>query len=376
MEARMEPTLDDRLDAVIDAAIAENRIVGTVVFVSERGETVYARAAGHADRDAGKAVAENTIFRFASVTKPIVAATALALIDTGKLALDAPVTDWLDYFTPPLPDGRRSSITIGQLLTHTAGLSYRTDATDAAGVAGGLQDDNLTLDENIRRLAAVPLIYEPGTQWSYSLAIDVVGAVIEAAEGATLGEAVERYVTGPLGMRDTRFGVSDPERLSLPYADAEPRPEPMGEPHVVVNEMGERLTFSPKRIFNPRAVQSGGAGMAGTAPDFMAFLNSIRGGGAPILSPEITAQAMHNQIGTIERPGAPGEGFCLLGALITDPAVARTPLSPGSVQWGGVYGLSWFIDPVRDVAVDAFTNTAIAGVNGRFPDDVRAAVYG
>lgn len=365
-----------RLDAVIDEAIAEERIVGAVVLVSEKGETIHARAAGHADREAGRPCHLDTIFRMASVTKPIVAATALALIDAEKLALDAPVTAWLPYFAPPLPDGRPATVTIRQLLTHTAGLSYRTDATDAAGVAGGLANDNIPLAENIRRLASVPLISAPGTRWSYSLATDVLGAVIAAAEGATLGSCVERYVTGPLGMADTGFGVSDPERLSVPYADSDPRPEPMQEPHTMINDAGDPLRFSPARVFNPQAVQSGGAGMTGTAADFMAFLNAIRGGGAPILSRNTTKAALENQIGALERPDAPGEKFGFLGAVVTDPAAAKSPLSAGSVRWGGVYGLSWFIDPLRDIAAAAFTNTAFAGVNGRFPEDVRDAICG
>ncbi len=363
-----------RLDAVIDEAIAEERIVGAVVLVSEGGETVYTHAAGHADREAGKPVAPDTIFRMASVTKPIVAATALALIDAEKLALDAPVTAWLPYFAPSLPDGRPATISIRHLLTHTAGLSYRTKATDAAGVAGGLDNDSIPLEENIRRLAAVPLIYEPGTRWSYSLAIDVLGAVIAAAEGATLGVAVERHVTGPLGMVDTGFGVSDPDRLSVPYADSTPRPEPMQEPHTLINDAGDPLTFSPARIFNPEAVQSGGAGMAGTATDFMAFLNAIAGGGGPILIRATTKAALDNQIGDLEREDAPGEKFGFLGAVVTDPGASGSPLSAGSVRWGGVYGLNWFIDPVSDIAAAVFTNTAFAGVNGRFPEDVRRAI--
>jgi len=369
-----------RLDAVIDKAIADQRIVGTTVMIASKGETVYARAAGYADREAGKPVALDTIYRLASVTKPIVASTALVLVDKGQLDLDDAAAEYLPYFRPKTGDGKEPRITIKHLLTHTSGLGYNPTPpgsfSDDVRVSTGLLNTDLGFEENFTRLAAVPLDYEPGTKWAYSMAIDVLGAIIAEVSGCSLEEAVLEYVAGPLGMVDTRFHVTDPERLSIPYADASPAPEAMKDPHVVENG-AEKLYFSPGRIFNPKAFQSGGAGMAGTAPDILAFLNAIASDGIPILSADITAKAMRNQIGSLERrPQDAGRSFGFFGAVLDDPVLANSPCSAGTVSWGGVYGHSWFIDPQNDIVAVFMSNTAIEGCTGAYPADLTRAVYG
>lgn len=372
--------MDARLDAVIDGAIAERRIVGTTVMIAKKGETVYARAAGHADRETGKPAAIDTIYRLASVTKPIVAATALALVDKRQLDLNGAVSDHLPYFRPKTIDGNEPRITIRHLLTHTAGLGYNPTPPGAfpedVRVSTGLLNTDLGFEENFTRLAAIPLDYEPGTKWAYSMAIDVLGAVVAAVAGSSLEEAVVKHVAGPLDMTDTRFHATDPIRLSVPYADARPEPVPMTDPHVVENG-AEKLYFSPGRIFNPKAFQSGGAGMAGTAPDILIFLNAIASGGSPILSGDITAQAMCNQIGTVERrPQDAGRRFGFFGAVLDDPELADSPSPAGTVSWGGVYGHSWFIDPVNGIVAVFMSNTAVEGCVGAYPSDLARAVYG
>lgn len=367
-------TIKTRLDAVIDRAIEEKRIVGTVVMVAHEGETIYARAAGMADREAGVPAAMDTIFRLASVTKPIVAATALALVDEEALNLEAPVTEYLPWFTPALPDGSRPEITIRQLFTHTAGLAYGGPEFERLGVNGGLRDSDRRLEDNLRLLAQVPLAYAPGTRWQYSMAIDVLGAVIESIEGTRLGEAVRKYVTGPLGMHDTAFSVVDPARLATAYADGRPEPVPMGDAHFVKSLKGEGgTTFWPKRIFNPKAFHSGGAGMAGTAPDFLKFLETLRRGGDPILQPETVNLGAANQIGDLPRD--PGMGFGLFGAVVVDAAATGASWANGTYEWGGVYGNRWFIDPANGISVVEFSNTALEGVDGPFSTDIRDAVY-
>ena len=365
----------ERLDAVIDRALAEDRLVGAVVLASRDGKEIYRRAAGFADREAGTPVRDDTIFRMASVTKPIVAATALALVDKGSLRLDAPVTTYLPWFTPPLPDGRIPTITIHHLLTHTAGIVYGGEAFERAGVSGGIDNTSIALEENMRRLATVPLLFEPGTQWQYSMAIDVLGAVIAAVEQSTLGEAVAKYITGPLGMTDTLFGLSDPTRLSIAYANL-PRggTECMRQVHTMITPGGNEITFWPERIFNPDAFQSGGGGMAGTAPDFMRFLNAMLDDGGPVLSGEIARAALSDQIAGIELPD-PGEGFSYLGALARDPLAMKAPCPAGTVRWGGIYGNHWFIDPVNRLTLVAYTNTALEGGDGAFRFEIRDAAY-
>ncbi|GES46348.1 serine hydrolase [Rhizobium dioscoreae] len=367
------------IDAVIEKAITSGKIVGTVVIVVKNGETVYSHAAGYADRETQKATDTRTIFRLASVTKPLVAAAALALVDKGRLALSDRARDYLPYFRPRQPDGEIADITIQHLLTHTAGLGYGADPKTTPPERmfnAGLADTDLDFEENFSRLSTFPLLAAPGKLWSYSIAIDVLGAVIARIEACSLEEAVRLHVTGPLGMSDTGFSVSDPERLATPYADAAPTAVRMSDRHLVPDDSGNPLTFAPTRLFNPKAFQSGGAGMVGTAPDLITFLEAIRGGGAPILKAETARAALLNQIGDIPRPGKPGEGFSFLGAVIRDPILAEVPLAKGSVSWGGVYGHSWFIDPLEGISAAIMSNTAIEGCMGAFPRDIVRAIYG
>lgn len=361
-----------RLDAVIDEAIRSEAIVGAVVLVAEGGEIVYRRAAGHADREAGRRTSEDAIFRLASVTKPLVAVAALSLVEAGTIGLDDPVTRFLPDFRPKLADGSEPVITIRHLLTHTSGLIYGYDKS--AGISEGLDQPGRGMDENLAKIAAQPLAFAPGTSWAYSVGIDVLGAVLEKATGLGLPEIVAAQVTRPLGLADTAFLPADPARLATAYADGDPRPTPMAPVQPVTGKAG-MLTFAPDRNFDPGSFPSGGAGMFGTAGDFLAFLEAMRRGGAPILSAKSLELLSQNAIGAFDTT-VPGRGFSLGWSITYDPGAGASPFSPGTWQWGGVYGHSWFVDPVGKLSVVSFSNTAVAGVNGPYPDAIRAAVYG
>jgi CubicO group peptidase (beta-lactamase class C family) len=381
--ALLVPTLTQaanaRIDEVIDRAIAEQRIVGTVVLVSHDGKLVYQRAAGLADRESKRPMQVDTTFRLSSVSKPIVSAAALVLVDQGKLSLDDPVTKWLPDFRPKLANGTVPTITVRQLLTHTSGLGYKFAEKPGtpyykAGVSDGFDELRISLDENLRRLATAPLFNAPGEAWRYSVSIDVLGAVLEKASGKALPQVVAETVTQPLGMRDTGFWAKNPARLAVPYHDAKPAPAPMDDPYVMPFGEGGRMTYSPSRALDAKAFPSGGAGMVGTAPDVMRLLEAVRTGGKPILKAATAESMMRNQIGSVVGPG-PGVGFGFGGALVVDPAAAKTPQSPGTWNWGGVYGHTWFVDPARKLTVIAFTNTAPEGLWGKFTTDLRDAVY-
>lgn len=368
-----------RIDAAIDRAISENRIVGAVVLVSQNGKLVYQRAAGLADRESKRPMQLSSVFRLSSVSKPIVSAAALALVDQGKLSLEDPVTKWLPEFRPKLTNGEAPTITVRQLLTHTAGLGYKFaekpgTAYYKAGISDGFDDLHVSLNENVRRLTTVPLFNRPGEAWRYSLSIDVLGAVLEKASGHTLQEVVTELVTKPLGLRDTGFWAKEPARLAVPYFDGKPRPLRMEDPMSVPSGEGGLMTYSPSRALDPKAYASGGAGMVSTAPEVLRVLETIRSGGKPILNAATATSMMQNQIGALMGPG-PGTGFGFGGAVIVDPAAAHTPQSAGTWQWGGVYGHSWFVDPARKLTVVALTNTALEGMWGKFTVDLRDAVY-
>jgi CubicO group peptidase (beta-lactamase class C family) len=374
-------TLDHHLDAVIETALVLNRIVGAVVMIANHGEIVYQSAAGFADRETRTLMRSDTIFRLASVTKPIVSAAALVLVEQGKLALDDPVTKWIPEFRPKLPDGRDAVISIRQLLTHTAGLSYSIfEPVDGpyhrANVSDGLDQPGLSIAENLRRLASVPLLYAPGTSFQYSLATDVLGEVLARVENTSLPRVTAALVTEPLRMRDTSFVIEHPERLAMPYVDAQPAPIRMQNHHIVPFPPASGISFAPGRIFDPNSYPSAGAGMVGTAGDVVNFLEALRTGGGPILHRQTVEEMTANQTGNfVIDPRGPGWGFGFGAAVLRDPIAAQTPQSPGTYSWGGAYGHSWFVDPQFELTVVALTNTTIEGMAGGFPLAIRDAVY-
>jgi CubicO group peptidase (beta-lactamase class C family) len=326
---------------VLDKAIAEERIVGAVVLVSREGKLVYHRAVGLADREASTPMREDTIFRYASVSKPIVAKAALALVEQGELGLDDPVTRYLPDFQPALPDGTTPTLTVRQLLTHTSGLSYpflepEDGPYHQANVSGGLDQPGLSFPENAARLASVPLVAPPGERFHYSMSTDVLGEVAARAAGITLPELVEQQVTGPLGMSDTTFVVTDPERLAVAYANDPGGPVRMSDGHAIPYALSS-VVYAPTRALDPSAYPSGGAGMAGTAGDLLAFLEDARRGAPEPLQVQ-TGSADTSFLGE-------GVAFGWLGAVLVDPERAGSPARPGTVRWGGAYGHSWLVDP-------------------------------
>lgn len=367
------------IDAAIDAALADKRLVGTVVLIARDGEQVYRRAAGLADRENKVTMREETIFRLASITKPIVAITAMRLVEQGRIALNDPITKWLPDFRPRLPDGSEAIIRIRHLLTHTSGLGYTfAEAQDGpyhrAGVSDGLDTPGRSIADNLKRLASAPLLFAPGEGWQYSLAMDVLGGIIEKETGGNLDRAVAELVMKPLGLSDTAFSVRDRSRLAAAYVNAEPEPQRMGD-EAFMPILDGLIRFAPDRIFDPGSYQSGGAGMAGTASDVFAILETVRKGGAPLLSADTLKTMMTDQAGGHMRTLQAGVGFGYGWSIITDPVAAQVPFSAGTIKWGGVYGHSWFVDPEKKLTVVALTNTALEGMWGQFTIDLAKAVY-
>jgi CubicO group peptidase (beta-lactamase class C family) len=366
------------LDSIVDAAIAGGQIVGSVVMVSLGGRPVYTRAAGLADREAKTPVKADTIFRWASLTKPVVTATAMALVEKGVISLDDPVTRFLPDFQPKLASGETPTITVRQLMTHTAGLRYRffepgDGPYTQANVSDGMDLPGRSMAENLRRIASAPLAYPPGAAWAYSVGMDVLGAYIASAAGKPLPDLVRELTTGPLGMVDSGFVVTERDRLATAYGDGSPEPVRMGEHHLVAFGPGA-ISFAPDRMFDPGSFPSAGAGMSGTAGDFMRFLEAMRTGGAPILARSTVELMGKNAIGDIPIM-MPARGFGLGWAVLKDPAAGATPQSIGTWTWGGVYGNAWFVDPAKALSVVIITNTAIGGMTGAYPDAIRDAVY-
>jgi CubicO group peptidase (beta-lactamase class C family) len=369
-----------RIDDVWHGVVDEGRIVGGVLLLAQAGELRYACARGWADREALRPITRDERFRLASLTKLITSVCILRLQEHGVLGIDDAVTRWLPDFTPKLADGSVPIITLRHLLSHTSGLAYGFElppgnAYEQSGVSDGL--DLVTFDqtENLRRLASIPLLFKPGSAWRYSIATDVLGVVIQHATGMTLPEAIEYWVTGPLGMSATGFREGDPQTLACAYKDGACLPVLINCADELRLETGS-ASVSPCRGGDPHAWPSAGAGMISNADDYLRLLECLRLGGAPLLTKAATSSLLSNAIGEVPIEGrGPGWKFGLGPMLLTDPLLARQLQGPGSWSWCGLYGCHYWVDPQAEISLVAMTNTAVAGAWGEFPDALIEAVY-
>jgi len=367
------------LDDAIDRALTEHRVVGAVVQVAREGDVVYRRAAGLADRESARTMGVDTLFRLSSLSKPICTAAVMVLVERGVLALDEPVTTWLPEFRPRLATGDQPTITLHHLLTHTAGLGYPWDEDPgdpyrSADIGDGIRSSGArTLVENTDLVATLPLYFEPGTDWNYSVGLDVLGSVMEAATGEALPALVRGLVTSPLGLACMGFSAAEVNGgpLATPYGDGDPEPVRMSDPY---SHQDDTLVYSPGRALDPAAFPSAGAGIVGTAPEMLTFLETVRTGGGVILQPSTTAMMMANQLGDLKPdPDDPGWGFGYGGAVFGGNGER---LSTSTWFWGGVYGHKWFVDPDSATTIVILTNTAYEGMNGQLVDDVVDAAMG
>ncbi len=376
----MSDALTRALDAVMADCIENDLLVGADIAVMHHGMPRYRKAWGWHDREARRRMTTDAIFRYASLTKAIVSVAALRLAEMGTIDLRAPVTRYLQEFQPALPSGEQPEITVTHLLTHTAGLSYgflqgEDSPYRRAGISDGLDAVPISNDENLRRLGQVPLFYAPGTQWEYSLATDVLGSVIEHVTHETLSAAVRRLITEPAGMRDTDFRPTDRSRVSVPYLDGDPVPRRMQAQTFAAIPTGI-VHFGPERAWTPGTAESGGAGLFGSADDYVRFLELLRNGGAPLLGLNSMRLLVTNAIGDLSVSFlGPGWGFGLGVAVLKDPVIAATPQAAGTWLWSGAYGNHWFVDPANALSVVILTNTAFAGMAGPVPDRIRDTIY-
>ncbi|MBP1129639.1 CubicO group peptidase (beta-lactamase class C family) [Serratia sp. PL17] len=376
-------SLAERVQAVSLRAIEEERIVGSVVLVAQHGTVIYAEAYGYADREQQRPMRRETQFLLSSVSKPYITLAAMRMVEQQKLNLDDAVSRWLPWFTPTLPDGRHPEIKIRHLLSHTAGLSYRFNQPDDGvyqrlGIQDGMALSSLTLEQNLRLLAQADLLAEPGHEFNYSLSIDVLGAVLEQVAGEPLPQLFNAWVAQPLGLGNTGFHAAQADNLATAYQDTAARPEPIydGMRLALPEGFGFAIELSPSRGLDPQAYASGGAGMVGDADDVLRLVETLRNGGDGILQPATAELMRQPHVGAEAEIQGPGWGFGFGGAVLVDAQLAATPQHNGTLQWGGVYGHSWFYDPQAALSVVALTNTAFEGMSGLYPQQIRDAVYG
>jgi len=381
-----------RIDALLQRYVDENRVGGAVALVLRDGQPVYERAVGWADREANRRMGMDTIFRIASQTKAITSTAVLMLLEEGRLGLNDPVSKFIPAYTKTSVAVKTDTgvtvvpakrpITIKDLLTHTAGISYGTGADiapqyeakglgPAAGFGWYTADKSEPVCDTMERLASLPFAAQPGEAWVYGYNTDILGCVIEKVSGMSLDVFLRTRILEPLGMTDTHFflPMEKKDRLAAVYTNTD-----------------GKLTRAPEGgrgqgnyLEGPRRSFAGGAGLLSTVRDYGRFLEMIRQGGTlngvRILSPRAVALMRTNQVGTLHSPNGLGFG---LGFETTDVAGANNLDPAGSFGWAGAYGSIYRIDPTANI--DILLMIQLLPMNTdlgqRFPATVHQAFVG
>jgi CubicO group peptidase (beta-lactamase class C family) len=361
----------ERIASAIQKGIDDGRIAGGVALVARHGKMAYLKAVGMADRDAKKPMRTDTIFRICSMTKPFTSVAVMMLYEEGRFLLNQPVSDFIPEFKnmkvldPPWPQDKTSPpgalvdakrpITIRHLVTHTAGLTYDWNARlgktySDAGVANGLHQQEGTTGHAIKKLAAQPLLFQPGDAWEYSLSDDVLGYLVEVVSGMPLDKFFQERIFKPLGMKDTYFFLPDEKvpRLATAYTYyPEKGLQPILDGQVVTED---DFTYSADYPYRgPRTYFSGGAGLSSTTEDYYRFCQMMLNGGefngARLLSRKSVELMSQNHVGEKREAAGYGLGF----GVLSEPRFLTELGSVGSYYWGGFYYTTFVIDPKEDL---------------------------
>jgi CubicO group peptidase (beta-lactamase class C family) len=369
-----------RLDENFARYVDDGRLKGWLLTVSRHGKLAYTARYGQRDAEAGLPVEQDTLWRIYSMTKPVTSVAAMMLYEQGAFELTDPVSRFIPSFKHmrvfaggsdqrPVTVPATEPVRIWHLLTHTAGLTYgfhRTTPVDAmyraAGFDLGLRPG--TLEESCDAWAGLPLLFQPGSEWNYSVATDVLGRVVEVASGQSLDEFFAQRIFGPLAMTDTAFYAApeDLGRLAALYARN-------------IEGKAGRYNSIAEEVRKPPVMLSGGGGLVSTAADYNRFLHMLlhradspagQLDGARLLSSRTVAYMSRNHLPgnlDIEQFGRPinaespqrGVGFGLGFAVVIDPAAGKVVVSDGELSWGGAASTAFWIDPAEELTATFFT---------------------
>ncbi|MDT0463283.1 serine hydrolase domain-containing protein [Streptomyces gibsoniae] len=386
-EVGLDPQALARLDQHFAHQVDAGRLPGFLVAVSRHGRTAHLTLYGHRDVRKGLPVETDTLWRMYSMTKPVTSVAALILMEEGRFGLDTPVADFLPAFAEPRvhvdgsgPDLRtrpaEGPILVRHLLTHTAGLTfgfYHAHPVDALYRKAGIESSvvpGTDLAGTCEAYARLPLQFEPGTRWNYSVATNVLGRLVEVASGQDLAAFLAERIFAPLGMADAGLWVTEEQapRLAELYGETQ--------------EGG--ITPAPGLPVHGRPqLLSGSGGMVASAHDYHRFMEFLRRrgelDGTRLLSADTVAAMTSNHLpdgvdlhsygSPVHRePGKAGLGFGLGVSVVTDPAVTRSPTVRGSFGWSGVATTTFWVDPEHDLTVQFLTQLRPTGSHTVYPE--------
>jgi len=381
-----------RIDALVKEYIDKKWIAGATVLIARNGKIVYYKGLGYDDIDKKTPLKKDAICRIASQTKAITSVAIMMLYEDGKIVLNDPVSKYIPEFKNPkvldkfneadtsyttVPANRE--ITIRDLLTHTSGIGYAQIGSKEsnaiyykAGVVGGIGVDKIVLGDKIKVLAGLPLMHQPGEKWTYGLNTDVLGYLIEVVSGMSLDEFFRKKIFEPLGMKDTYFYLPKEKRNRLATLYSEDSTK-----HIIKD--GDTYELNGTIYVNypnmDGTYYSGGGGLSSTAYDYSIFmqmlLNAGEYNGKRILSRASIRMMTSNQIGDIDfRDDKFGLGF----QIVTERGAAKTPVSPGTFSWGGMFSSSYWIDPKEKIIAQFFLQQ-FPNSHGDIHDKFKALVY-
>ena len=354
-----------KIDHLTQGYINDGMLPGTITLVARRGKIVHLSCQGKMDIEADKSMEDDTLFRIYSMSKPVTTTALMMLYEDGRFQLDDPVSRFIPAFRELQvysADGRHTAparpMTIRDLLTHTSGLTYgfmNSTPVDAMYRQQGVEQ-SANLAEMVSKLAGIPLLFSPGSRWSYSVATDVCGHLVELIADTPFDEFLEEQIFAPLGMTDTGFVV--PEDKVHRFAANYDR----------TSDNGMRLIDSPESspYLQDRGLHSGGGGLVSTIHDYYKFasmlLNQGDHAGTRILGRKTVELMTSNHLpnnGDLTSMGQAvfsetpydGIGFGLGFSVMLDPATAQILGSPGEFAWGGAASTYFFVDPKEDMLV-------------------------
>jgi CubicO group peptidase (beta-lactamase class C family) len=374
------------IDRLLQTAVEKKEIAGGSALVVRRGQVVHRAEVGMQDAEAGVPVEANTIYRIASMTKPITSVAAMMLVEEGKLGLDVPLAKYIPEFESVrvlVPDAKpdqplagittaaTTSPTIRHLLTHTSGLTYSfwnrpilAQLYRDAGVSAGLAETSGTMANNVRKLAALPLLFQPGSGWEYGLNTDVLGRAVEVVSGQSLDQFFRERIFQPLEMNDTHFTLPSEKRrrLAALYAPDEAKKiHRVGDgPQISNSAIGTVHYSATYPLDDGNQFYSGGAGLVSTIDDYARFLQMLASGGRAgnrrILKPETIAEMTRNQIGELSPAFTNhGDKFGFGFGIVTDASKPAEVASVGSYSWGGIFYTYFLVDPEKELIAICMT---------------------